>query len=611
MKDAAATGRVAVVVLTEHALATAQKLTRSAADWEIHGLARRLPARRLSDRDTRFSDTAAHLRSLFRQGCPIVGICSAGILIRILAPVIEDKRAEPPVLAVAEDGSSVIPLLGGHRGANRMARRIAAALGGVAAVTTAGDMRFAAALDDPPAGWTLANPEDVKPFVAALLAGQGVRLEGDIAWLAETDLPFDKAGALTIRLAENRLAGGPARLIYHRRTLALGVGCERGAAPEEAVELARTTLAASDLPAGAVAGVYSIDLKADEPALNAVADDLGVPLRFFRAERLERETPRLANPSDLVFRTVGCHGVAESAALAAAGANAALIVPKQKSRRATCAIARAPEILDGSSRGVPRGRLAIIGIGPGAEEWRTPEASRFIEEAEDVVGYRRYLDLLGAAARGKRLHPHDLGEEERRVRTALDLAAAGRRVALISSGDAGIYALATLVFETLDRSPCPEWERIEIAVAPGLSAMQLAAARIGAPLGHDFCAISLSDLLTPWEAIERRIRAAAAGDFVIAFYNPVSRRRKRQLATALEILRRHRAADTPVVLARNLGRDGERVSVIDLKDISVEAVDMLTLVLIGSSETRRVARRNGGAWVYTPRGYAGKQGGLS
>jgi cobalt-precorrin 5A hydrolase/precorrin-3B C17-methyltransferase len=225
------------------------------------------------------------------------------------------------------------------------------------------------------------------------------------------------------------------------------------------------------------------------------------------------------------------------------------------------------------------------------------------------VGYRLYLDLAGRSRPGQTCHDFDLGEEEARVRRALDLAADGRDVALVSSGDPGIYAMASLVFELLDRGEVEAWRRVEIEVVPGISALQVTAARIGAPLGHDFCAISLSDLLTPWETIERRVRAAAEGDFVIAFYNPASKRRRWQLEKAVEILLAHRPAHTPVVLGKNLGREGESVSSLRLGDLSVDQVDMLTLVLVGSSQTRSVARRHGAPWVYTPRGYAGKAAG--
>jgi cobalt-precorrin 5A hydrolase/precorrin-3B C17-methyltransferase len=253
----------------------------------------------------------------------------------------------------------------------------------------------------------------------------------------------------------------------------------------------------------------------------------------------------------------------------------------------------------------------VIGTGPGDAVWRTPEVEAAVLRASDLVGYGLYLDLLGPLATGKARHGYELGEEEKRVRVALDLAAEGRDVALVCSGDPGIYAMATLVFELLERGGRQDWQRIAITVMPGVSALQAAAARSGAPLGHDFCTISLSDLLTPWAAIERRVRAAAEGDFVIAFYNPVSRRRTRQLAQAVAILREHRPADTPVVLARNLGRPGESVTTVDLAELTPDMVDMLTVVLVGSSETRRVARPDGGAWVYTPRGYAAKQDGYA
>lgn len=355
---------------------------------------------------------------------------------------------------------------------------------------------------------------------------------------------------------------------------------------------------------GAVAAVATIDLKADEAAIGEAARRLGVPLRLFGAAALERETPRLANPSEVVFAEVGAHGVAEAAALACAGEGARLVVPKRKTGEATAALARAPAPLV-DLPGRARGRLAVVGIGPGWAEWRTPEASRLVQEADALVGYGLYLDLLGPLAHGKPRADFPLGGEEARCRHALELAGEGRRVALVCSGDAGVYAMASLVFELLDRGDLPDpARRAEVVVAPGVSAMQAAAARAGAPLGHDFCAISLSDLLTPREAILRRVRAAAEGDFAVAFYNPVSRRRRTLLAEARDILLARRPAGTPVVLAASLGRAEEAVRVVDLVDLRVEEVDMLTLVIVGASSTRRVGGR-----IYTPRGYAAKAGG--
>jgi cobalt-precorrin 5A hydrolase/precorrin-3B C17-methyltransferase len=223
-----------------------------------------------------------------------------------------------------------------------------------------------------------------------------------------------------------------------------------------------------------------------------------------------------------------------------------------------------------------------------------------------VVGYGLYLDLLGRSLAGKNRHESAIGEEAARVRLALDLAAEGRSVVLVSSGDAGIYGLAALVFETLDRAARRDWSAVEVTVAPGVSAMQAAAARLGAPLGHDFCAISLSDLLTPWSAIEARIRAAATGDFVIALYNPRSTRRPWQLAAARDILLCARPAETPVAFARNLGRPTESVAVTTLERLAPEAADMLTIVLVGSSATRII--EDTPPRLYTPRGYAARAG---
>ncbi|GGB48323.1 precorrin-3B C(17)-methyltransferase [Roseibium aquae] len=593
-----------LLVLTPRGLTTAQDIAAGLDGCQIHGLSGRVPGANHA-----FTDTIAHIRSLWSDGHPVIGICASGILIRALAPLLTDKHAEAPVLAVSEDGASVVPLLGGHYGANDLARTIAGHLEGHAAITTAGDTAFGLALDRPPAGYRLANPKDAKPVMAALLSGASVRIDGDAPWLTESDLPRASDAALTLTVTDKAMAGSENQLVYHPKTLAVGVGCARGCDPQELIDLLETQLAASGLSKGAVACVTSLDLKADEVAMNALAHHLAVPFRVFSADRLEAETPRLKNPSEVVFGEVGCHGVSEGSALAAAGPDGVLAVEKHKTANATVAIARAPSPIDAAAVGRARGHLSVIGIGPGADDWRTPEATRLLAAAEDVVGYSLYLDIVAPHITGKTHHNFPLGAEEDRVRFALEEAGKGKNVALISSGDAGIYAMGALVFELLDRDPdnggvSDAARRITVTNAPGISALQAASARIGAPLGHDFCAISLSDLLTPWEAIEKRLHAAAEGDFVIAFYNPVSMRRRTQLATAREILLKHRPADTPVVLGVNLGRPEEVMRVTTLDALTVDEVDMLTTVLVGSSNSRAVQKSDGSTFVYTPRGYA-------
>jgi cobalt-precorrin 5A hydrolase / precorrin-3B C17-methyltransferase len=535
----------AIIVLSPSALPVATKV-QNAVGGSIHGLEKRCAG---SAVETLFADTTSHLQSLFASGIPIVAVMAVGALIRMLAPSLEDKHGEPPVLAIAEDGSAIVPLLGGHHGANDLARRIAKALGAQAAITTAGDVRFGIALDEPPEGFFLTNPQNAKDVMARLLAGEHAKVTPGIDWLAT--IPHSDDASLALTVSDIARDPEPDELLYRPRHLALGIGCSRGAPAEEAVALARKTLVDAGLSEDAVGCVVSIDLKADEPALAAVADCFCAPLRVFDAATLAAETPRLANPSDVVFAEVGTHGVSEAAALAAAGIDGELIVEKHKTANVTCAIARAPTpYTEANMQGRERGSLYVVGIGPGANAWRSPEVSMLVYRATDLVGYSLYLDLLGDLAAGKARHDFPLGREEDRVRHAMELAAQGKNVALVCSGDAGIYAMATLVFELIAKGNLSDAAtRIEIIVSPGISALQAAAARAGAPLGHDFCTISLSDLLTPWDHIQTRVRAAAKADFVIAFYNPVSQKRRTQLAFARDILLEHRPADTPVILA--------------------------------------------------------------
>lgn len=561
---------------------------------------------RVDTADAFFPNALDHARDLFAAGVPIVGVCASGILIRAVAPLLADKTTEPPVISVSDDGSVVVPLLGGHRGANRLAAQIADTLGAVAAVTTAGDVALGVALDAPPEGWRLVNPADAKGAMAALLSGGGARVVGNAPWLQ--DLPRGDAITLTAGMERQQDLGGE-HVQFAPMQLALGVGCARNCSFEELSELVEATLAEAGLTPAAIHSVNTITLKGDEPAIIALAQSLDVPLRLFEAEALEAETPRLANPSDVVFAEVGTHGVAEAAALAQAGTDAVLSYPKRKTANATCAIAMAPAPLV-TLRGRSRGRLSIVGIGPGQAAWRTPEVSKFVAEAEELVGYGLYIDLLGPLAIGKERSDFPLGGEEDRCRYALEQAGKGKNVALVCSGDAGIYAMGALVFELLDRSAdqmgvTDAARRVEVVCSPGVSALQGAAARAGAPLGHDFCAISLSDLLTPRADIVKRLRAAAEGDFVIAFYNPVSMRRRTLLAEARDILLQHRPPETPVMLASSLGRPEEYVRYRRLDELQVDEVDMLTVVLVGSSHSR-LAQLGEGPRMYTPRGYARK-----
>ncbi len=548
-------------------------------------------------------DVAALLRTCFESGRPIIALMSSGIAIRALAPAIGDKHTEPPVLAAALDGSVIIPLLGGHHGGNALAKSIAEATGAFPAVSTASDLAWQTALDEPPEGYTLRNVDHYKDFAVRLLNGESVKVVGEAPWLAS--LPQSSNAELEILLTEREVEGTPERLVYHPKVLAIGVGCERGTSPQELRQLVDETLDRSGLAREAVGALASIDVKADERAILELGD-----IQFFSTPELNAVEDRIRTPSEVVRREVGTPSVAEAAALCAAGPEGALIVEKTKSMRGTCAIARSPSPIL-RARGRKRGSIRVVGLGPGEKAWCSPHATAALTRATDWVGYGLYLDLARDVRTDQTEHRFPLGDEEKRVVHALELAGQGKDVALVCSGDAGIYAMAALVMEVLDPASGAKLSdaarRVEIEVVPGISAFQMAAARAGGFIGHDFCCISLSDLLTPWEAIEKRIRAAAEGDFVVAFYNPRSLKRTDQLDRAIEILKRHRPQETPVVVASNLGRIDEAVIVVALQDFDTRVVDMLTIVLVGSSQSRTFIRGDGRRWAYTPRGYAAKR----
>jgi precorrin-3B C17-methyltransferase len=245
------------------------------------------------------------------------------------------------------------------------------------------------------------------------------------------------------------------------------------------------------------------------------------------------------------------------------------------------------------------GRLYIVGLGPGDARWRTQEAEEALAEAQDLIGYAPYV-ARAPHREGQTRIASDNRVEIDRAREALERAAAGRVVAVVSGGDPGVFAMAAAVFEAVDHGP-PAWRALDIRVVPGVSAMQAAAARLGAPLGHDFCAISLSDNLKPWSLIEKRLEHAARGDFVIALYNPASRARPTRIAEAFALLRRHLPGETFVSLAKSVGREGEEIILSRLDQVDPTQVDMSTLVVIGASGTRRIARDGARDWVYTSR----------
>ena len=507
---------------------------------------------------------------------------ATGAAVRIVAPLLADKRTDPAVVCVDEAGRFAVALCGGHAGgANRLAREVAGILGAEPVVTTATDAVGLPALDDL-TGWVAEG--DVAGVTTAVLDGRAPAVDNSSGWPLPPGL-VSGDGPHRVVVTDRLVPSAPGVVALRPPSLVAGVGASSGAPADDLEALLAGALDGAGLAPASLAEVATVDLKAAEPAVVAAAAGRGVPLRTFPAAALaEVEVP---SPSAAVRSAVGTPSVAEAAALLAAGPGAELVVTKRKSATATVAVAR---------RARPRGRLSLVGLGPGGAASRTPAAGAAVAGAEVVIGYGPYLDacadLLGP---GQEVLASSIGDEVVRAKSALAEAAGGRRVAVVCSGDAGVYGMASIVLELAgDEAP-----GLDVEVVPGVTAALAAAAALGAPLGHDHASISLSDLLTPWPAIEARLRAAAEADLVVSLYNPRSAGRRWQLDAARHILRGHRPTATPVGVVTDVGRPGQHVHVTTLEDLDPESVGMTTCVVVGASTTRLVDGR-----MVTPRGYA-------
>ena len=575
-------------------------------------LLRQLLQRGLIDRLASPADGSAwqagELANLFTNEWPrsraFVAVGACGAITRLIAPHLTDKHSDPAVVVLDPQGRHAIPLLGGHgAGAEALAQTIAALLGGEAVLTGSSQARGQLALDSFGRAWgwrRASGPWDgLMKEVARDQPLQLEHLQGNPRWLQLDGLPAAAGCGPRLSVGVEHDAEGGCR--WHPPALWVGMGCERGTSLELLERALQTALKDHGLAAEAIAGLATAERKADETALLQLAARHGWPLHCFSSDQLNNVV--VPNPSAVVAAELGTASVAEAAALLASGPAGQLRVEKRIERAlaseqgaATVAIAQA------ASQWAPhRGRLHLIGSGPGRLDLLTPDARAALAESSVWVGYGLYLDLLEPLRRPDQLRSDgQLTLERERCREALELACQGITVALVSSGDSGIYGMAGLALEQW--MALAEHERPAFEVHPGLSALQLAAARAGAPLMHDFCTVSLSDRLTPWAVIEQRLMAAAAGDFVVALYNPRSKGRDWQLGRAQELLLEKRPGTTPVVVARQLGRPEEAVSLHTLSDLPVEQIDMLTLVLIGNSSSRV----EGGRMV-TPRGYPGAE----
>ena len=551
------------------------------------------------------SSTAACLAKHWHADQTLLVIGSIGAVTRLIAPLLQGKEQDPGVLVMDPAASHVVPVLGGHgKGAEQRARELAAALGSQVVITGACANERRLALDAFGHGWGWRRSGSVDAW-RTLMQEQGrqtpvnvLQTSGQGQWLTDETkrlTTFIEDGPAQLRIGPEQSQGCQ----WHPPTLWLGVGCERNTSASLITRAIEQALDEAGLSVDAVAGVASADRKADETSLLSITAERAWPMKTFPASALAPVD--VPTPSEVVRAEMGTGSVAEAAAILAAGNSGVLRQPKRihhadtgEHGAVTVAIAEAA-----TPFAPHRGSLHLIGSGPGDLALLSADARQALTMATIWVGYSLYLDLLEPLRRPDQVRiDGQLTREWERCSEALALAQQGVTVALISSGDSGIYGMAGLALELWLQKQAED--RPAFAVHPGLSALQLAAARVGAPLMHDFCTVSLSDRLTPWPVIEQRLEGAGAGDFVVALYNPRSRGRDWQLGRAQEILLNHRSQSTPVALARQLGRPEEQITLTSLGALDPDSVDMLTVVLIGNSSTYIQDNQ-----MVTPRGYPG------
>jgi cobalt-precorrin 5A hydrolase / precorrin-3B C17-methyltransferase len=505
----------------------------------------------------------------------LVCFLAVGATTRLIAPLLDSKWTDPAVVCVDEPARYAVALVGGHAaGANELCARVAEVFGAQAIITTATDATGLPGLDT--LGWPAEGA--LAAVSRALLDGQPVAFETDVTWpIPPLPVTVGGAGQHRIVVTDRIVPVDENTVVLRPPSLVAGVGASRGVPTEEVLALIAEALAVGGLAPGSVTSLATVEAKAGEAGIAEAAHQGGWQLIAYPADRLAAVP--VPNPSEAALAAVGTPSVAEAAALAAGDE---LVVPKRKSAMATVALARIR----------PRGRLAVVGLGPGDRELVTPRAIAELRRASVVVGLDRYVDQIRDVLRpGTRVLASGLGQEEERASAAVAEAQQGHAVALVGSGDAGVYAMGSPALAIAGAD-------IDVVGVPGITASLAAASLLGAPLGHDHAMISLSDLHTPWEVIERRVRAAAEGDFVVSFYNPRSADRDWQLGAALAILAEHRRPSTPAGIVRDAYRAGQHVLLTTLAELDPAAVDMRSVVIVGSTSTLNVSGR-----MVTPRGY--------
>ncbi|MBF2080306.1 MAG: precorrin-3B C(17)-methyltransferase [Synechococcales cyanobacterium T60_A2020_003] len=597
---------LAAIALTPSGLQTLQRLGNDITIWIPASLD--IPE---SDQVQVFSGSLkAHLAQLWTSHRGLIFCLATGAVARLVAPLFQDKATDSAVVVVDEAGQYAISFCGGHQaGGDRLTQWVAKQLNATPILTGASNAAGLPGVDvlGVPFGWRKGEGDwtAVSAAIARHATVQVTQDCGSPLWQDHLppNHPFQfgdgqSADAQVWITAQHPPKTSIPAVTWHPRLLWIGIGCERGTSQALITQAIQQTLVKAGLAERAIAGLATIDLKADEVGLLGYCEHTNLPLRCFSAEELQ--TVEVPTPSEVVRSEVGTPSVAEAAALLASGSSQ-LIVTKQIVRKegepgaVTAAIAQSDQEFTGRI-----GKLWLVGTGPGALDQITPAAQSAMSQADVVIGYSLYVDLVKPLLRpGQIIEALPITQERQRAERAIALANWGLTVAVISSGDCGIYGMAGLVLEEL-RAQGWDGKTPQVQVFPGISALQSAASRVGAPLMHDFCAISLSDLLTPWEMIEKRLHAAAQADFVTALYNPRSRTRQDQIAIAQHIFLQYRNPETPVALVRSAYREDEQVTLTTLRHMLEASIDMLTTVIIGNQSTRQYE-----GWMITPRGYLG------
>ena len=606
--------KVAIVAITRPGMLTARKLLAQMPNSQLYVPSKLVEISQTGGEVIPFTEPLSEkLHYLFQDYDGLVLFMALGAAFRLLAPCLKDKRTDPAMVVVDDAGKFAISALSGHKGgANELSRHVAKILNGQAVITTASDVIGTLSLDllGKEWGWQIENEENLTQASAALVNGESVAIfqdAGEETWwplgnISGENAPLSWPENITLLSSlEEMLQGNFAAniiisdkilssdavsrmkntVVYRPKNLVAGIGCKRGTPMEGIEALVTNVFLQSGLSYLSIRNLASIDIKNDEVGLLQFAQKLGVSIAFYSKKDLDA--------------VEGVSRVCEPAALISAGmAKGPLLVAKHKSHTVTVAVAR----INPSKPAISRGKLNVVGLGPGDLENLTYHAREAIKQSRIIIGYKVYIELISEIITGKEVVATGMMEEVKRAGLALDLVRNGKIVALVSSGDAGIYGMAGLVWELMRERGWKTGTELDLEIVPGVSALNASASLLGAPLSQDFAAISLSDLLIPWETIEKRLKASARADMVIVLYNPKSQQRTRQIEKAQQILLTRRSPRTPVGIVTNAYRKGQRVIITDLAHFLEQDIDMLTTIIIGNSQTFVYIDK-----MVTPRGY--------